>query len=126
LRNRRYADAIAQYEVLLALNPSSVLVLNNLANAYLYTNDARALATAEKAYSLAKDSPAVMDTLGWILVQRGDSKRSLELLGGALEKAPKSAGIRYHHAVALAKSGDRKDNPNFREIGEARQFLKGL
>ena len=137
LRSRRYADAIAQYEALLALNSSSVLVLNNLANAYLYTNDARALATAEKAYSLAKDSPVVMDTLGWILVQRGDSKRSLELLGGALEKAPKSAGIRYHHAVALAKSGDRqrarneleqliKDNPNFREIGEARQFLKGL
>jgi putative PEP-CTERM system TPR-repeat lipoprotein len=137
MRNRRYAAAIAHYEALLALTPNSVLVLNNLANAYLHTKDTRALATAEKAYSLAKNSPAVMDTLGWILVQSGDIKRGLELLSSARAAAPKSAGIRYHHAVALAKSGDRqrarkeleqllKDNKDFLEVDEAKQFLKGL
>ncbi|MCU0842051.1 MAG: PEP-CTERM system TPR-repeat protein PrsT [Thiobacillaceae bacterium] len=136
LRNRRYPAAIAHYQALLKLLPNSVLAHNNLANAYLFTQDtANALAMAEKAYALDKNSIAVQDTLGWILLQRGETQRALELIGGALAKAPKSPGIRYHHAVALAKSGDRArarkeiekllgENPDFPEIESARRFLK--
>ena len=42
--------------------------LNNLATAYQQEKNPLALEYAEKAYKLAPDSPAVLDTLGWILV----------------------------------------------------------
>ena len=69
--------------------------------------DSRALPTAEQALKLDPESPAVQDTLGWILVEQGQAKRGLELLGKALAQIPKNPSIRYHYAVALARTGDQ-------------------
>ncbi|MBV8652487.1 MAG: PEP-CTERM system TPR-repeat protein PrsT, partial [Alphaproteobacteria bacterium] len=100
--------AMAEYERLLAANPRDVGVLNNLAALYAAKSDARAAGLAEQAYALAPQSPAVADTLGWILVQSGDTERGLKLLQDAATAAPQSA-IRYHLAVALSKAGRRDD-----------------
>ncbi|MGH7341706.1 MAG: tetratricopeptide repeat protein, partial [Candidatus Rokuibacteriota bacterium] len=69
--------------------------------------DPGALDHAEKAYRLAPDNAAVADTLGWILVERGDTKRGLELLGKATAAAPNALEIRLHYAKALARAGDK-------------------
>lgn len=103
----RTSEAITQYQALLATNPDNALLLNNLANLYLQNKDARALETAEKAYKLKPSHPEIQDTAGWVLVQQGDAKQGLELLRKAREQNPKAPGIRYHHAVALAKTGDK-------------------
>lgn len=102
-----FKTAITQLEPLQKRFPNNPLVLNNLAWCYQQVNDARALATAEQAYKLASDSPGIMDTLGWVLVERGDTARALPLLQKAVSQAPNAAEIRYHLAVALHKSGDK-------------------
>jgi predicted Zn-dependent protease len=61
---------------------------------------------AERAYARAPQSPAIMDTLGWILVRNGETTRGVELLREAAAKAPNQGDIRFHMAAALAQAGN--------------------
>jgi putative PEP-CTERM system TPR-repeat lipoprotein len=107
LKAGRNKLAIEQYEVVLKKLPNDLSSLNNLAYLYQQEKDPRALKMAEQAYKLMPDSATISDTLGWILVEQGKTKRGLELLQKAAAKLPKNTEVRYHLAVALAKSGDK-------------------
>ncbi|MEO7497823.1 MAG: XrtA/PEP-CTERM system TPR-repeat protein PrsT [Massilia sp.] len=107
-RNNDVTGAIAQLEYILAQNPNHVAALNDLAWCYLRTRQGKARSYAERAWRLAPDSPAVMDTLGWLLHTDGERKRALTLLKQARSAAPANAAIGYHLAVALATSGDKR------------------
>lgn len=100
-------EAIAQYQAILQRSPNTPAVLNNLAWAYFQEQDSRALEYAEKAHQYAADNPAVLDTLGWILVSQGNAARGLALLQKAMALAPENSDIRYHLAQALVASGDK-------------------
>jgi predicted Zn-dependent protease len=137
LANKQFKPAIAQMQDLLKRNPNNPLVLNNLAWAYQQDKDPRALGTAEQAYKLSGDNPSVMDTLGWMLVEQGNTARGLPLLQKAGGIAPDAVEIHYHLAVGLNKSGDKQgarkeldkllaQNRPFPEIEEARALLKSL
>ena len=106
MRTAQNKQAIEQYEVVLQNDPKNTLALNNLALLYQQGNDPRALSTAEQAYQNKLDSPEIMDTLGWIMIEQGRTASGLALLQKAVEMVPASTAIRYHWAVALAKSGD--------------------
>ena len=82
--------AAAQFEQIVRQHPDNVVPLNNLALAYQLSQDARAAQAAEAAYQLASDQPVVMDTLGWILVEQGDTARGLPVLQKASALAPKA------------------------------------
>ncbi len=136
-RAGRSSEAIAQYQGLISAAPNNALLLNNLAGLYFQAKDARALETAKKAYKINSEHPEIQDTLGWILVQQGDGKRGLDLLGKARAQNPKSLAVRYHYAVALAKTGNKIQAKQeleqitgakqaFPEMEEAKLFLKGL
>jgi Flp pilus assembly protein TadD len=103
----RSDTAITQYERILQTKPSNAMTLNNLAIAYQRQKDGRAVPTAERAYKLAPNSPLIIDTLGWILIEQGDSARGLELVQRAAASMPGNPEVRYHLAVGLAKSGDK-------------------
>ncbi len=75
---------------------------------YYETSDERAEATARRAYDLASDNPAVADTYGWILTEKGNVADGLAVLARAAAEAPDNPDIRYHHAAALGQSGDSK------------------
>jgi predicted Zn-dependent protease len=133
-RNR---NAIAQYEYLLRLDPKQAAYLNNLANLYQRGSDKRAQATAERALALAPDSPGIQDTLGWILVEKGEVAAGLGWLKKAVAAAPRAASIRYHYAAALARNGDTRQakkelqallavQPRFPEADIARKLLATL
>ncbi|MEX5745743.1 XrtA/PEP-CTERM system TPR-repeat protein PrsT [Massilia sp. X63] len=107
LAKRQFKQAITSLESIVKVNPSNAAALNNLAWAYQQEKDARALPTAEQAYKLAGQNPAIMDTLGWILVEKGDTARGLDLLRKAVAAVPDAEDVRYHLAAALAKSGDK-------------------
>ena len=100
--------AISQYEQILEKQPDNALVLNDLAWLYHEKGKPGALDMAEKAYRLAPDSPAIQDTYGWILVQKGKIEFGLIPLEQAASNLPDNPDIRYHLAAALAKAGDKK------------------
>ena len=109
--------AIREYEDLVRTLPENVVVLNNLAFLYQTEGDERALEYAEQAHAQAPDNPAIADTLGWVLVNRGEVERALPLLERARQALPDRPEVRYHYATALAKAGRR---------AEARQELAAL
>jgi len=106
IRRNQYKAAAEHYLILNKSNPNNLLVLNNLAWSLSESGDNRALAFAEQALKLKPDNPAVMDTLGWILVRQGQTARGIKLLQQALTKAPDAAEIQFHLASAFAQSGD--------------------
>ena len=137
LANKQYKPAIDQFEAVLKVTPDNLAVLNNLALAYQEQKDPRALDTSERALKLAPNSAAVLDTVGWILVQQGNVTRGLPLLQKAVALQPASTELRFHLAVALDKSGDKKlarqelntllsNNKPFPQIDEAKSLLKLL
>ena len=137
LANRQYKAAIEQFQTVLKTEPKNAAALNNLAFAYDQEKDPRALEHAEKAYQLAADNPAIMDTLGWMLVEKGNTTRGLPLLQKASALAPAEGEIRYHLVLGLIKSGDkvnaRKEleqllatGKAFPKIDEAKAMMKQL
>ncbi|MCB1740296.1 MAG: PEP-CTERM system TPR-repeat protein PrsT [Gammaproteobacteria bacterium] len=76
-------------------------VLNNLAYVYDKLDDPRALELAERALSVAPEDPFVLDTLGWLLVRRGEAARGLSHLREAATRASTEPQIRYHIGAAL-------------------------
>ncbi|MBT9612382.1 MAG: PEP-CTERM system TPR-repeat protein PrsT [Burkholderiales bacterium] len=102
-----FKGAVGHYELALQKDPDNASILNNLASVYAELKDSRALATAERAYKLQPKSAAIQDTLGWILLVQGQTARAVSLLKDAVASAPKAEVVRYHYAVALAKSGDK-------------------
>ena len=132
-----YKQATGILESLVKRYPNNAPALNNLAWSYSQQKDPRALATAEQAYKMAGDNPAVLDTLGWMLVEQGNTGRGLPLLQKAAASAPGAPEIRYHLAVGLHKSGDKNaarkeletllaQNRPFPQLEEARLLLKTL
>ena len=129
--------AIEQFQAILKQDPNNVAALNNVALAYYKEKDPKALEYAEKAAALAPANPAVMDTLGFLLVEKGDAKRGLPLLEKAVAAAPNAVNIRYNLALAQAKTGDKENarksleeviakGGNSPKVEEAKAMLKTL
>ena len=117
VRSGARKDAVAQYEIILKAQPRDVPSLNNVAWLYYELGDPRAVEFARQAAALAPQSVPVKDTLGWILLERGDLEEGLQLLKDASAQPQAGVEIQYHYAVALARTGS---------TAEARQRLEGL
>lgn len=111
-----YAAASKHYRMLMDAQPENAALLNNLAWSSAQINDPKAIEYAEKAYKLAPDQSAILDTLGYLLLEKGDTSRALDLLQKAAKLAPKNAQIHLNLAKALLKSG-KKDEAK-RELEE--------
>jgi putative PEP-CTERM system TPR-repeat lipoprotein len=111
----KFDQALSRYEWVVSRKPDNPVILNNLAWLYDRNHDARALPTAEKAMKLAPASGSVADTLGWILLEKGDTGRAVKYLSQASASQPADGSIQYHYAVALSKTG---------QTSQARLLLK--
>lgn len=107
--------AISEYEAALREGEPSGIAANNLAwmLAENRSNLQRALDLAEKARSLSPGSPAVLDTLGFVHLQRREYSTAIPILKAASELAQRRGStteqnaIKQHLDQAYAKSGDR-------------------
>ncbi len=132
-----YVSAIKHYKYLLDKQPNNPALMNNLAWAMGQAKDPKAIELAEQAYKLAPAQPTIIDTLGALLVAKGDVDRGLELLQKANSLAPKNPTVKLNLAKALIKAGKapdaRKELEEIISLGEklpaaneARALLQGL
>jgi putative PEP-CTERM system TPR-repeat lipoprotein len=137
MRRGDYKAASQQLRNALEFEPENVVVANNLAWVLGEMGDPRALEYAEKAYTLAPGVAGINNTYGWLLVQKGDTARGIELLRRAVELAPNDVNKRLILARALVKAGDKgaakkelaglsKDNIPANMRDEAEKILKDL
>lgn len=93
-------EARVIYENLLADDPTNLTALNNLAWLYEGIDDQRAAGIARRAYDVAPENAAVLDTYGWFLHLTGNSATAVPVLEKALSKMPDNAEIKAHLAAA--------------------------
>lgn len=96
------------YQRAIAADADDASTLNNYANLLQQLNDPMAQEIAERAYKLSPSAPDYADTLGWILVGKGQIEAGLRYLREARLRSPENGEIRFHLAYTLAKIG-RKD-----------------
>ena len=101
------ANARKYFLKALEVDPNNPIALNELALIAGAAKDPAALDFAERALSQKPESPQILDTLGWLLVDAGQAPRGKELLERAVAKAPNDFETRLHLASALVKVGDK-------------------
>jgi len=101
--NNDTEKAIATYEKILELEPATPAALNNLAWLYYERKDLRAAEYAKKAYEIAPNVAAIVDTYGWILVEKGELEKGVELLTKAVSLDPESQEILNHLKEAKSR-----------------------
>lgn len=105
-KQKKNGLAIEQYQIILSHDPENVLVLNNLAWVLSELGDDQALNYAKKAYELKSDSPAILDTYGYILLKERHLEDGVKILQKAADLAPKAYDIHYHLAEGFYLTGD--------------------
>lgn len=126
--------ALELYSRVLESDPNNIEALNNAA--YLLADYAHkpdeALKYAERAKELSPESPAIDDTLGWVLYKKGLYSAAVLHLEEASTKL-KLAVPQYHLSMAYFKAGDHRRgsqvlqaalqrDPNLPEAAMARQI----
>ena len=101
LHDGDFDKARDHYEKMLEIRPDHGPTYNNLAVLYARMKLPQALDMAQRAYQLDPKDPATNDTLGWILVQRGEYQKGLDFLREAYARTSQDAEVGYHLAVAL-------------------------
>ena len=129
------AETIRRYEELLPNQPDNVVILNNLAFLYIDSDLKKAAQYAERAYELAPNVAAIVDTYGWITHKQGQHQKALNALSKAHTLDPDEPSIQYHLAAAQAKN-DKKlaaikllrelSDKEFPEKPEAEALLSSL
>lgn len=133
------AEAARTYEDLLLRNAADDLAANNLA--MLLATHKPDPGSLDRAYALARrfersPVPAYLDTLGWVLYQRGQYPEAVAVLKQAVGRAADRA-IYGHLGLAQLKAGMEQDarasltaavapGPVYPGLEEAKKALRGL
>ncbi|KAF0103186.1 MAG: PEP-CTERM system TPR-repeat lipoprotein [bacterium] len=134
---KRNEEARAVYARIVERYPNHVPALNNLAWLGQDKDLNQAIKHAQHAQTLAPRDPYVKDTLGMLLLKRGDDRGALALLREAAELAPGDPQIQLHLGQLLAKQDRRgeaikvlqalvKKAPNSEQAKEAKTLLASL
>jgi putative PEP-CTERM system TPR-repeat lipoprotein len=133
-----HEQALRLFEQALAQAPDNPMLLNNLAVIYNDLEDPRALEFARRAHELLPHAAETGDTLGWVLVRRGELAEGLKYLRDAQTRAAGDHGISYHIAVALKGLGRTEEamtqltellqsaGPDFAQREQAARLLEEL
>jgi predicted Zn-dependent protease len=120
LLSEKYEQAEQLFREWLTKQPSNVMLMNNVAFvlAERRTNLDEALALVQQAMARAPLDPGLQDTLGMVLLARGQKKQAAELFGKLVSRFPNRPSYRFHYGLSLLETGDR--------TGAKRQFSEAL
>jgi putative PEP-CTERM system TPR-repeat lipoprotein len=105
MRQGNNAKAASEYQLILQREPNNVLSLNNLGWLKQKDDPRQAISLVSHAAKLAPDSPEVLDTLGWLMVQQKQVVDSLPILKRAHGLSPADGSITYHLVMAMDETG---------------------
>jgi tetratricopeptide (TPR) repeat protein len=103
------AGAVGRLRKVTQHHPDAIGAKNDLA--FLLAEDGTELDLALSLAEAARErdpSPEVLDTLGWVRLQRGEAELAVQALEQAVAERPESATIRYHLAKALSAAGNEE------------------
>lgn len=110
---RRYDEAIGQYELVLRRAPSSLLAANNLAALLVdHKGDTQSLERAlalSRGFESQKPNAYLLDTLGWTHHKMGHGVDAVRVLQQATTLVPEHPILNYHLGAAYAKVGQRAE-----------------
>jgi tetratricopeptide (TPR) repeat protein len=100
--------ARVEYEGALAVDKSTPIAANNLANILLDGDETldRALELATVAKGKLPDDPQINDTLGWAFYKNNRMPEAVQALEDSVAKNDKSATSLYHLGMAYQKNGN--------------------
>ena len=105
----RWAEAKQVYEVVIKLDPTNGVALNNLA--FLLSEHGGdlddALTKAQRAKQLLPNLSEVSDTLGWIYLKKNLTDNAIDIFKDLVTKVPAQAVFRYHLGMAYSQKGDK-------------------
>jgi tetratricopeptide (TPR) repeat protein len=105
----RWSEAKQVYEVVIKLDPTNGVALNNLA--FLLTEHGGdlddALTKAQRAKQLLPNLSEVSDTLGWIYLKKNLTDNAIDIFQDLVNKVPAQAVFRYHLGMAYSQKGDK-------------------
>lgn len=110
-RQSEYDQAVKQYEDILAKDPLAFAAMNNLAMLLITDKpDAARLARAKELADRLRinNSPAYLDTVGWVYYSNGDYAAAVPYLERAVQGLAQFPVVHYHLGAALAKQGNVK------------------
>ena len=106
-RSHQWPKAQSDFEHALALAPDQPAVLNYLG--YSWADAAKHLPEArqmiDKAVQQRPNDGAIVDSLGWVLLREGDTKKAVTTLERAVELEPQDATINGHLGDAYWAAG---------------------
>jgi tetratricopeptide (TPR) repeat protein len=118
----RWSESRQVYEVVIKLDPSNGVALNNLA--FLLTEHGGdlddALTKAQRAKQLLPDLSEVSDTLGWIYLKKNLTDNAIDIFKDLVNKVPAQAVFRYHLGMAYSQKGDK--TRALKELQDALKF----
>lgn len=109
LAERELDEADRLYRKLDEIRPDTPLVLNNLAWIAGQRGDPQAMGLAERAVKLAPENPAILDTLGVLQIDNGQTEKGIENIRKAVSLAPAAPALRFSLAKAYDKLGRKED-----------------
>jgi tetratricopeptide (TPR) repeat protein len=111
ITNRRIDKAIEIFKKLLEIDPNNAMALNNLAT--LLAERPNELGAARKyvqhAIDISGRSPALLDTLGTVLLYSGENGPAIAALEEAIAGAAPDPRYYFHLAVAYKRAGRDDD-----------------
>ena len=107
LAENQYESARLTYRKVDDYLPDQPIVLNNLAWTLKDVAPEEGIKYAERARRISPENPMILDTLGILYLETGDSAKALELLEKAAGKAPHIVDIQINYANALAASNNK-------------------
>lgn len=109
IAEQRLEAAEKDYREILVINPDNALTLNNLAWVAGQLGRADAVELGERALRLAPDNAAVLDTLGLLLIKKGEHDKGLAMLERAVELAPRSGALKINLVNAYIELGKKDE-----------------
>jgi tetratricopeptide (TPR) repeat protein len=101
-----HAAEVASYRMVLNVDQSNLIALNNLAYVLAADDPDEALKFAQQAAEKAPDSPNVQDTLGWIYYRKGLYSMAVRYLKTAVDKES-TPRRQFHLGMSYLKVGDQ-------------------